>query len=113
MPLGEKGDGWGKISLNQWWVEMEESFLQHVFISPIEIWEILTGWNQGRRGPRRKLGIGNTGNAGAGNPSVNALLDVVGGVVGANSIGEAKRALEEKKCDDRATNARAWIYEKR
>ena len=46
MPLGEKGDGRGAIPLNQRRIEMEEDFLLHVFIAPIEIWEILTEWNQ-------------------------------------------------------------------
>ena len=68
MPLGEKGDGWETISLNQRLVDMGESFLHHVFISPVEIWEILTGWNQGKRDPRRNLRIGNTGNAGGHGP---------------------------------------------
>ena len=78
-------------------MEMEEYFLLHVFISPIEIWEMLTERNQGIRNPRRKLRIGNTGNAGPGNPAINALLDLVEGVVGANSIGEVKKDLAQRE----------------
>ena len=49
MPLGGKWGDWKTISLNQRWIEMEESFLHRVFISPIEIWEIPMEWNQGKR----------------------------------------------------------------
>ena len=53
-------------------------------------------WNQGKRDPRNKLRVGTTGNAGAGNPAINALLGGIGGVVGNHSIGEVKRVLEER-----------------
>ena len=68
--------------------------------------------NQGQRDPRNKLRIGNTGNAGEGNPAINALLDVIGGVVGNNSIGELKRVLEER-CVAGDTHSDAWVYEAR
>ena len=103
MPLGEKGENWKTISLSQWWVGMEEYILLHVFISPIEIWEILTGRNQGLRNPRRKLGIGNTGNAGPGNPATNAILDVIEGVVGANSFGEVKKESIQRNVTEELT----------
>ena len=91
MPLGGKGEDWETISITQWWVEMGEYFLLHVFVSPIEIREMLMGRNQGIRNPRRKLRVGNTGNSSPGNPAINALLGVIEGVVGANSIGEVKK----------------------
>ena len=43
---------------------MKEHFILHVFVGAIEIWEILTEWNQGIKYPRQKLRIGTTGNAG-------------------------------------------------
>ena len=75
---------------------IKDQFILHVLVSPIEIWEILTGWNQGVRHTRQKLGIGSTGNAGAGNPAINALWCAVGAKVGNNSIGEAKKDLSSR-----------------
>ena len=85
MPLGENGEDWKTISITQWWVGMKEYFSLHVFVSPIEIWEMLMEWNKGIRNPMRKLGIGNTGNACQGNPAANALLGVIERV-GTNSL---------------------------
>ena len=62
IPLGEKGD-WETISIAQWWTAIKENFILHVFVSPVEIWEILTGRNQEIRFPRQKLRIGTARNA--------------------------------------------------
>ena len=53
MPLGEKGEDWNTISIAHWWVMMKENFLLHVLVSPIEILEILMGWNHEIRHPRQ------------------------------------------------------------
>ena len=71
-------------------------FLLHVFVIPVAIFEMLMGWNRGIMNPRHKLRIGNTGNAGPGNPAINALFGVIEGVVGTNSIGEVKRDLIQR-----------------
>ena len=89
MPLGEKGD-WKTISISHWWVMMKEHFLLHVLVIPIEI---LMAWNHEIRHPRQKLRIGATGNAGPGNPAINALVEVIDGIVGSNIIGEAQKGL--------------------
>ena len=81
MPLGDKGEDWATISLKQWLLEMKEQVPHHMFISPVGIWEILMEWNQGIKNQRHKLRIGNTGNAGAGNHAINALGEVIDGVV--------------------------------
>ena len=72
---------------------IKDQFVLHVLVSPIEIWEILMEWNQGIVIPRQKLRIGSTGNAGAGNPAINALWGAVEEKLGNNSIGEAQEDL--------------------
>ena len=49
MPLGDKGEDRGAISLNQWRWEMEELVLRNVFIDPIEVWGILTERDKGKK----------------------------------------------------------------
>ena len=78
---------------------MKEYFLLHVFVSPIEIWEMLMWRNQGISNPRRKLRIGDTGNAGPGNPAINALLYAIKGVVGINPIGEVKKESTQRNAN--------------
>ena len=75
---------------------MKEHFVLHVIVSPIEIWEILMEWNHGIRSPRQKLRIGTTGNAGPGNPALNALTEVIEAIVGSNSIGEVQKDLTDR-----------------
>ena len=91
MSMGKKGEEWETISIAQWWIVMKEHFLLHVFVSPIEILEILMGRNHEIRPPRRKLRIGTTGNAGLGNPAINASADVIGEIVGSHSKGEVQK----------------------
>ena len=43
IPMGDKGGDWETISIAQWWMMMKDQFILHVLVSPIEIWEILTG----------------------------------------------------------------------
>ena len=40
--------------------------------------------------------IGATGNAGQGNPAINALAEVIGGIVGDHSIGEVQEGLASR-----------------
>ena len=94
--MGEKGEDLKTISIVQWCAMMEENFIPHVFASPIEIWEILMEWNQGIRYPRQKLRIGTTGNAGPGNPAINALAEVIEGIVGNRPIGEVQKGLANR-----------------
>ena len=72
IPMGDKGGDWETISIAQW-RGMKDQFILHVLVIPIAICEILMGWNQGVKLPRQKLRIGSTGNAGDGDPSINAL----------------------------------------
>ena len=62
---------------------MKEQFLPHALVSPVEIWEILMEWNHDIRHQRQNLRVGETGNAGPGNPVINALVEVIDGLVGA------------------------------
>ena len=96
IPIGDKGEYWQTISNAQWRVVIKDQFILHVLVSPIEICEILMEWNHGLRLPRQKLRIGSAGNAGAGNPAINALWDVIAEKVGNNSIGEVKKDLASR-----------------
>ena len=89
IPMGDKG-GWETIAISQWWMAIKDQFVFHVLVSPIEIWEILTGWNQEIRLTRQKFRIGSAGYAGHGNPEINALWEVIEEKVGNNAIGAAK-----------------------
>ena len=67
ISMGEAGEGWGTISIVQWWVVIKENVAPHVMASPFEMWEILMGWNMNEVTlPRRKLRIGMTGDVGGG-----------------------------------------------
>ena len=77
---GETGRGWGAISIAPWWLTLEENFIPHLLVIPFEIWEILMGRNREEMHPRRKLGIGMTGNVGGG-PPINALGETIEGFI--------------------------------
>ena len=96
IQLGAKGEGRETIPVSHWWLVLKEHFILHLLVSPIEICEILTEWNQEIRQIRQKLRIGNTGNAGPGNPEINALVGAIDGIVGNNSIGEMRKGLGNK-----------------
>ena len=86
IPIGDKGEDWGTISIAERWVAIKDQFILHVLVSPIEIWEILMEWNQGIVIPRQKLRIGSAGHTGAGNPAINSLRGAIEAKVGNNSI---------------------------
>ena len=75
---------------------MKGKFLLHVLLSPIEIWEILMAWNRGIQETRQKLRIGPAGNAGLGNPAINAMWEVIEAKVGNNSIGEMQKEMASR-----------------
>ena len=52
---------------------IKDQFILNALVGQIEIWEIVMEWNQGVISTRKKLGIGSAGDAGAGNPAINAL----------------------------------------
>ena len=63
IPMGDKGEDWETMPIEEWWVAIKDQCVLHVLVSPIDIWEILMGWNQGIVIPRQKWVIGSTGNA--------------------------------------------------
>ena len=47
IPMGDKGEDWKTVPIAEWWMATKDQFILHVLVSPIEIWEVLTEWNQG------------------------------------------------------------------
>ena len=113
IPMGDKGGDWKTISIAQRWMVMNDQFLFQVLVIPIAIWEILMEWNQGGNPQGKKLRIGSTGNAGAGNPAINALWEVIEAKVGKNSIWGSEEVLIKSRNSDRNPGAHVWAYAKR
>ena len=93
IQIWDNGDDWAKISISQWWLYLEGAFAKHVLVSPYEIYEILMGYIRGA-GPRKKLGIGPTGNAGV--AAISAMVETIEGTVGGLEMVEANSALAER-----------------
>ena len=90
IQIGDNGDGWEAVSVSQWRLYMKDACAKHALVRPCGIYEILMGYTGGL-GPRKKMRIGPTGNAGV--VSISVMVETIEGTVGCLAMEGANAAL--------------------
>ena len=107
--LGDRCGCWKSTAISTCWLCVEDGVLNHVIVSPYEIYEIPMEVNHEQNQKLLKLRSGPKGQTGS-YATLNIMTQAIYGSVGGRSAGGGD-LIDEEQWRDRHPRSHIWIFE--